>query len=56
MSKASLMVQSTAVAFLNSMCPLVVSKCELPGTTSPSFTNAENKTFSAALPWCVGKK
>jgi len=49
-SKASSMVQSTAFAFLNSIWPFVVSKCEFPGTMSPSFTNAENNTFSAALP------
>jgi len=49
-SKASSIVQSNAVAFLNSIWPLVVSKCELPGIISPSLTKTENSTFSAALP------
>ena len=37
------------------MCPFVVSKCELPGTMSPSLSSAEKITFSAARPWCVGR-
>ena len=55
-SKASSIVQSIAFAFLNSIWPFVVSKCEFPGIISPSFIVAENKTFSAALPWCVARK
>ena len=35
---AASIVQSNAVAWRPSMCPLVVSKCELPGTMSPSCT------------------
>ena len=53
-SFASSIVQSRAVALRDSMCPLVVSKCELPGTMSPCFTRWLKRTFSAARPWCVG--
>jgi len=55
-SLASSIVQSIAWALRNSMCPFVVSKWEFPGRMSSALIKAENRTFSAALPWWVGRK